>query len=208
MEFLAWWPFVAAYLLGSLPFGLLLPLIFKGQDVRTAGSGNIGSTNVIRTAGKKIGAAVQALDILKGVAGAALCRHFLAGKLGPLPDDAIAGFGTVAAVIGHCYPVWLKFNGGKGVNAALGGSLVAGWVPALLSLALFFPLFFRTRMVSLAAMIAVCSFPLWAAVVAFFLGPAWSSYELALSGLPFVFIILWRHRGNIARLRAGTELKM
>lgn len=202
MNWQSWWPLAASYLLGSLPFGLWLPLLVKGQDVRTAGSGNIGSTNVIRTAGKGIGAAVQILDVLKGVAAGWLCRRYLGLEDAPLA----AALGTLFAVIGHCYPVWLKFKGGKGVNAALGGTLTAAWPAALLSLSLFGAIFLKTRTVSLAAMAASCALPLFAALLRLALGPTQAGYAAALAIVPSSLLILWRHRENIARLRAGTEL--
>lgn len=196
------WPLAAAYLLGSVPFGLLLPLLIAGKDVRATGSGNIGSTNVIRAAGKKIGALVQLLDIGKGIAGAWLCKKFGAPGLEP---GLAACAGTFAAVLGHCHPVWLKFRGGKGVNSALGGLLATAWLPALASLALFVAVFLKTRTVSLAALAATLAFPLLAALARLALGPAFASYAVALAILPTVALIVWRHRENIARLRAGTE---
>lgn len=205
MFVLDYWPLLAAYLIGSLPFGFLLPLWFKGTDVRKAGSGNIGSTNVLRTQGKALGAAVQLLDLLKGVGAAWLCRAQLSGRLGPLPDDAVATLGALIAVLGHCFPVWLKFRGGKGVNAGLGGMMMASWLTAVLALATFAAVLLRWRMVSLASIVGSISFLAWAALVTVLHGP--SSWWVVAATTPTVIIIVLRHHENIRRLLAGTEHK-
>jgi glycerol-3-phosphate acyltransferase PlsY len=205
MSVLDYWPLPAAYLIGSLPFGFLLPLWLKGEDVRKAGSGNIGSTNVLRTQGKALGAAVQVLDLLKGVGAAWLCRSLLSGRLGPLPDDAVATIGAFMAVIGHCFPVWLKFRGGKGVNAGLGGMVMASWLTAILALATFIAVVLKWRMVSLGSIVGSISFLFWAALVTVLHGP--SSWWVVWATTPTVLVIVLRHHENIGRLFAGTEHK-
>jgi len=181
-----------AYLLGSVPTGYILGS-WAGVDVRKAGSGNIGATNVARLVGKRQGILTLIADAAKG-----FIPVFVASRLG-LSSNWIALTG-VAAFLGHLYPVFLKFRGGKGVATALGVLLgVAPWATLLLAV-VFALAAFASRTVSLSAMIAAAVAPvaLWV-----------FSYPPVLIGMSafLAFLIIWRHRANIKRLLAGTEPK-
>ncbi|MDZ3831162.1 MAG: glycerol-3-phosphate 1-O-acyltransferase PlsY [Sphingopyxis sp.] len=182
----------AAYLLGSIPFGVILTRLSGAGDLRQIGSGNIGATNVLRTGRKGLAAATLLLDGAKGAVAVLLARHFLPG----LGDDGamIAG---AAAMIGHCYPVWLKFRGGKGVATLLGLALALAWPIGLVFAAAWLGTVLLLRISSLGGMVGAVSAPL--AALAF----GYPTYAVGLAGL--AVIVLWRHRENIARLRAGTE---
>lgn len=180
------------YLLGSIPFGVLLTRLFGAGDLRQIGSGNIGATNVLRTGRKGLAAATLILDGAKGAAAVLLARHFLPdlGSQGAM----IAG---AAAMIGHCYPVWLKFRGGKGVATLLGLALALAWSIGLVFAFAWVGTVLLFRISSLGGMAGAVVAPL--AALAF----GYPVYAIGLAGL--ALIILWRHRENIARLRAGIE---
>ena len=183
---------VAGYLLGSIPFGVILTRLFGAGDLRRIGSGNIGATNVLRTGRKGLAAATLLLDGAKGAAAVLLARHFVP-ELGQ--DGAmIAG---AAAMVGHCYPVWLKFRGGKGVATLLGLALALAWPIGLVFAAVWIGTVLLLRISSLGGMAGAVAAP----VAALALG--YPVYAVGLAGL--AVIVLWRHRQNIARLRAGTE---
>ncbi|MGF1562440.1 MAG: glycerol-3-phosphate 1-O-acyltransferase PlsY [Geminicoccaceae bacterium] len=190
------WPFllgfVLAYLVGSIPFGLLLTRAAGLGDIRQIGSGNIGATNVLRTGNKKLAAATLALDLLKGALPVALAGRFFG------PDMAIVG--AAGAFLGHCFPVWLRFKGGKGVATAAG--VVLGLTPALfpLALAIFAGVVYATRYVSLGSMSAACG----AALLAWLSG----SYQAAEFYVALTLLIIWLHRTNVRRLLNGTEAKV
>ncbi len=183
-----------AYLFGSVPFSFLVARRFGVRDVRSVGSGNVGATNVMRVAGKTAGILAFVLDATKGAA-AALVAQWLE------PGSALAPWAAVTAVLGHLYPVWLRFRGGKGVATGAGALLPLAPVPTLGALALFGLTLLAFRYVSLASMTASIGL----AVVLFVLpGPravAWAAVAIAA-------LILWRHRENAARLMAGTERRM
>lgn len=182
----------AGYLLGSIPFGVILTRLFGAGDLRQIGSGNIGATNVLRTGRKGLAAGTLILDGAKGAVAVLLARHF-APELGP--DGAmIAG---AAAMIGHCYPVWLKFRGGKGVATLLGLALALAWPIGLVFAVVWLGAVLLLRISSLGGMLGALSAPV--AALAF----GHPAYAIGLAGL--AVIVLWRHRENIARLRAGTE---
>lgn len=182
----------ASYLLGSIPFGVLLTRAFGAGDLRQIGSGSIGATNVLRTGRKGLAAATVLLDGAKGAVAVLLARHFLP-ELGA-EGVMIAG---AAAVIGHCYPVWLKFRGGKGVATLLGLYIALAWPIALVFAVVWLAIVSVSRISSLGGMIGAVSAP----VAALLFG--YPVYAVGLAGL--ALIVLWRHRANIARLRAGTE---
>jgi glycerol-3-phosphate acyltransferase PlsY len=191
-----WWPFVAgfviAYLIGSVPFGLILTGMAGAGDVRRIGSGNIGATNVLRTGRKGLALATLALDVLKGALPVWLAYRYFG------PDMAVvAGLG---AVLGHCFPVWLKFRGGKGVATA-GGVLVA-LTPAVAAIAIgvFVLVVIATRYVSLASMLGATA----AAPAAYLLGYAQAA-ELYLA---LALLIVVKHAGNVRRLARGTEARL
>ncbi len=180
------------YLLGSIPFGVILTRLFGAGDLRQIGSGNIGATNVLRTGRKGLAAATLLLDGAKGAAAVLLARHF-APEMG---DDGamIAG---AAAMIGHCYPLWLKFRGGKGVATLLGLALALAWPIGLVFAAVWLGAVLLLKISSLGGMLGAVAAP----IAALALGHP--TYAIGLAGL--AVIVLWRHRENIARLRAGTE---
>jgi acyl phosphate:glycerol-3-phosphate acyltransferase len=179
------------YALGSIPFGLLLTRFAGGEDLRSVGSGNIGATNVLRTGRKGLAAATLLLDALKGVAAVLIARLLWPGA---------EVFAAAGAVIGHCFPVWLRFRGGKGVATLLGVALglapIAGavfavaWIGGLL----------LGRISSLAGMSAAAAAP----IAAWIIGER--TYAVTLAAL--AVLVIWQHRENIARLRAGTEPKV
>ena len=177
------------YILGSIPFGLLLTRLAGLGDVRQIGSGNIGATNVLRTGRKGLAAATLILDAAKAVAAVLIARHCF----GELPA-MIAGFGTL---LGHIFPVWLGFKGGKGVAAFLGVLLAVAWKVGTVFVALWIVVAALSRISSLAAIVATIAAPI--AAWAFGLG------EFALVLLLMAAIVLFKHRGNIRRLLAGEE---
>jgi glycerol-3-phosphate acyltransferase PlsY len=176
------------YLLGSIPFGLVLTRMFGKGDLRQIGSGNIGATNVLRTGSKWLAALTLILDCLKATAAVILAQRFVGWGMGP-----IAGAG---AFIGHLYPVWLKFRGGKGVATLLGVLIPLLWPAAVVYAFVWLILLRTTRISSVAGMTAAVSAPITAAVVH-------SSLLPMLLG--FALLILWKHRENILRLTKGTE---
>lgn len=182
---------IVGYLLGSIPFGLILTRLTGAGDLRQIGSGNIGATNVLRTGRKGLAAATLLLDMAKGAA--AVCIARMIG-----PDFAVMG--GVAAFIGHCYPVWLKFRGGKGVATMLGVSLALSWILGLVFAVVWLGALAITRISSVGGMAAAVSAP----VAAMLTGQA--VIGIALTGL--ALIVLWKHRENIRRLAAGTEPKV
>lgn len=182
---------VLGYVLGSIPFGLLLTRAAGLGDVRSIGSGNIGATNVLRTGHKGLAAATLLLDALKGTAAVLIAGQF------DLNAALAAGF---AAFIGHLYPVWLNFKGGKGVATYLGVLLGFGWQPALLFAVVWLAIAFITRYSSAAALTAVAVVPV-------------GLYFMSLPIVALVFavmsaIVWYKHKANIQRLHAGTETRI
>ena len=188
------WIFALAlgYFAGSIPFGILLTRIAGAGDLRSIGSGNIGATNVLRTGRKGLAVATLLLDLLKGL-GAVLAAR-LTFPDGPDIPDLYAGVG---AVLGHCFPVWLRFRGGKGVATLAGVCFGFGWPIGLGYAVLWLGLLAITRISSVGGMSAAIGAPL----VAIFAGYPYYSLGLVL----LAALVLWNHRENIARLRAGTE---
>jgi acyl phosphate:glycerol-3-phosphate acyltransferase len=182
---------VIGYLLGSIPFGLVLTRMFGAGDLRAIGSGSIGATNVLRTGRKGLAAATLLLDGGKGAL-AVLIAEAIQPGFGPMA--------ALAAFLGHCYPVWLRFNGGKGVATALGILLVLSWPIALIAAGVWLATVALFRISSLGAMTATLSAPVAAVVLG----------ELALMPLliAIALLIVWKHRANLTRLRAGQEPKI
>ncbi len=190
-----------AYLLGSIPVGYLLVKLFRHQDIRTAGSGNIGATNVLRAGGKGLGAATFLLDVLKG-SGAV----YIGGVLGILlaPNAHVRNLqalAALAAVLGNIFPVWLRFKGGKGVSTGFGVFLFAAPTSALAAITVFIVVLLLTRYVSLASILGAASFPLFAWLLVRGERPA---FFIAVQ-FAVALLIVAKHRQNIRRLVAGTE---
>jgi glycerol-3-phosphate acyltransferase PlsY len=189
-----------AYLLGSIPFGYLLVRIFRKEDIRATGSGNIGATNVARSGAKGLGILTLILDALKGFVAVVIAQHIAAPYGFPQAYD-IAVCAAVAAVLGHCFPVWLGFRGGKGVATALGVFLALVPITAVLYLLVVFAIIvFFTRYVSLASIVAAALFPVFA------LPHAPARTPIIVTGYILIpLIVILKHRQNIRRLLAGTE---
>ena len=191
------------YLLGSIPFGYLLVRIFRGEDVRHSGSGNIGATNVARKS-PSLGAVTLLLDALKGTAAVALAYRLSAGTAGSVASPQAMTMAALFAVLGHVFPVWLNFRGGKGVATGLGSFILIAPKSALVAAGIFVAAVMISRYVSLASILAVASFPL--------LVYEFRAYGSAPIALAFVIItsllIIVRHHENIHRLLAGTENRM
>jgi len=191
---------IGSYLIGSIPSGLIIGKL-RRVDIREYGSGNIGTTNVVRTLGAKFGAIVLIADVLKGVIAVLLARYIIGTPMG----EMAAGF---AAVVGHDWSLFLKFKGGRGVATSLGGILpMAMWAPlsAVAGVVVFAALLFSTRYVSLGSIAGSLS-----AVVAMavFMGLDRVPWEYLVYIVVVVALIIYQHRDNLASLRAATESKM
>jgi glycerol-3-phosphate acyltransferase PlsY len=180
---------VLGYLLGSIPFGVLIARALGLGDLRSIGSGNIGATNVLRTGNKAAAAATLVLDAAKGAV-AVLAARALAGEAAAM----VAGF---AAFLGHCFPVWLGFKGGKGVATFLGLTTALAWPAGLAACATWLATAAAFRFSSLAALVAAASIPAWLA--------AFGRPDAVLFGLALAALVFARHHANIRRLLAGTE---
>jgi len=191
----------ASYLLGSVPFGLLLTRLAGGGDIRAIGSGNIGATNVLRTGRKGLAAATLLLDGGKGALAVLLAGWCFRGDPGPI---ALAGLG---AMIGHCFPVWLGFKGGKGVATMLGIGFAMDWRIGAAAAATWLMATLLTRISSVGGMAAAVAAPIAAVVLgqALPFGDKFAFVVMAIGLAIMAAIVIWRHRANIARLRAGTE---
>ena len=187
----------AAYFLGSIPFGLLLAKVFGGKDVRKTGSGNIGATNVVRAAGLPAGILTLILDAAKGAAAV-----LLAGKLAS--DSATwMMIAALAALAGHCFPVWLKFKGGKGVATAAGVFLVLCPAAFLGAVILFILVVLFWRFVSLGSIAAAAAMPL---LLYFFWAPHHAPpLAITFGALAALLLIVYKHNGNLRRLVQGVE---
>jgi acyl phosphate:glycerol-3-phosphate acyltransferase len=187
------WPILLGYFAGSVPFAFLLARR-AGIDVRVAGSGNVGAANVMRTTGTRRAIVVMTLDVGKGALAVALALLIHAGV-------TLTALAAAAAVVGHIYPVWLRFHGGKGVAVAAGVFAVLTPMATAVAAALFLIIVWVTRYVSLGSIAATLALP----PAAWMIGEPWAVvFAAAGTGA----LILFRHRGNIRRLRAGTERRM
>jgi acyl phosphate:glycerol-3-phosphate acyltransferase len=192
---------LASYLLGSIPVGYLLVRLFRHQDIRSVGSGNIGATNVLRSGGKSLGAATFLLDTLKGALAVLLAAWVAPQFAAVLPPRDVEAIGAVVAVLGHMFPIWLRFRGGKGVATGFGVFLVAAFWAALASIALFAIVLLLTRYVSLASILGAGSFP----VFAFFLVHGEKPALFIAAQIIVSMLIILKHHANIRRLLTGTE---
>ena len=176
------------YALGSVPFGLILTRLTGAGDLRSIGSGSIGATNVLRTGRKGLAAATLLLDAGKGFLAVWIAARWLPG---------FAGFAAVGAILGHCFPVWLRFNGGKGFATAAGVCLALGWQVLLVGAVIWAAVLSATKISSVSSMTAVLAAPL----------AAWLLGMRALVPVLLVIalIVIIQHRSNISRLLAGTE---
>ena len=196
---------VLGYLLGSIPFGLLLTRMI-GVDIRSIGSGNIGATNVLRTGNRWLAAATLLLDAGKGVVAVLIARYFLtAGAASPLAADFIIYGAGVGAFFGHVFPVWLGFKGGKGVATYIGVLLGWNWVVGLIFCGVWLLIALARRYSSLAALTAAATAPIFG----YALSPTdLQGYSLAAACALLSFILYFKHWGNIRRLMDGTEPKI
>jgi glycerol-3-phosphate acyltransferase PlsY len=182
---------VFAYIIGSVPFGLVSARLFGGPDPRAAGSGNIGATNVGRTTGKPAGLITLLGDIGKGALPTFLALHFK-------PDPAMVSLVGLFAFLGHLYPVFLKFRGGKGVATACGVMAVISPLALFLSACLFLIMVIATKYVSIGSVSAAISLP-------FFLAFLPGGREYVFLGIAVALLVILKHRDNIKRIREGTE---
>ena len=192
-----WLLVLLAYALGSIPFGYLLVRARSGGDVRAMGSGNIGATNVARTAGVSVGLATLLLDAAKGFFAVWLAGHFSGGNI------RFMMYAGLAAILGHVFPIWLKFSGGKGVATALGVFLMISWAAVAAAVAIFAIVVVFWRYVSLASISAAAALPLLVYLL-YAPGHAPPAAVTACTLLAAVLVIV-KHRENIERLLAGTE---
>ena len=179
---------VLGYLLGSIPFGVILTRLSGAGDLRSIGSGNIGATNVLRTGRKGLAATTLVLDLLKGAAAVWLAEWLLPG------EGMVA---AAAAFLGHCYPMWLRFRGGKGVATLMGIVLALHWPVGLVYALVWLGLLAGLRISSVAGMAAAVSAPVSAALL--------GRFDLVMLLLALAAIVLWKHAENIERLIDGTE---
>jgi glycerol-3-phosphate acyltransferase PlsY len=183
-----------SYLLGSIPFGYILLRIFRGQDVRQTGSGNIGATNVARSS-PALGILTLFLDALKGATAVAVTRALFRDQI------MLAALAALFAILGHVFPLWLRFRGGKGVATGLGSFLMLAPKIVLITAGIFVVIVLAFRYISLASIVTVAVFPLFA-----WLLKAYGNTPLVLAFMAAASaLIIVKHRGNIRRLFAGTE---
>ena len=180
------------YLLGSIPFGLVLARIMGLGNLRDIGSGNIGATNVLRTGNKAAAALTLVLDGAKGAVAVLLARAFAA-------EDAVQ-MAALAAFLGHCYPVWLRFQGGKGVATFLGLWLALAWPVGVACCLSWLAAFAASRISSVGALAAAALSSIFAVILGF--------GQVVVLAIVLTLLVYWRHRANIARLKAGEEPKV
>ncbi len=183
---------IIIYLIAAIPTGVILSRLMGSEDVRLKGSGNIGATNVYRVAGKLAGILTLAGDIMKGFLPLLACKTWLA------PTPTQLGVASAVAIIGHCYPVYLKFKGGKGVATAVGIFLVLSPQAVLVALAVFVLTVVTTRYISLGSVLAAMSAPLLILMLN-------HPQPIFLATLFIAMLVVWRHRTNIHRLMHGSE---
>jgi len=191
----------ASYLLGAVPFGYLIVKALVGDDVRAAGSGSTGATNVTRRAGLKAGAITYLLDVAKGAAAVSIMRI--------LTDDPLwLGAAAAAAILGHMFPVFLRFKGGKGVATGVGAYLVIAPLAVVSTLVVWMLVFWKSRMVSLASIVATALVPLWIYLwYGIVLRRAGGVGLLAAAASVGCILVIAKHHENLRRLFAGTETR-
>lgn len=194
-----------SYLIGSIPFGYLIVRLRLGADIRETGSGGTGATNVSRRAGKAAGLLTLLLDAAKGAAAVLVARSIVAASSGNKLEWSV-GAAAIAVLLGHIFPVWLKFRGGKGVATGVGIMAVLVPVPTLIAGVAFLITFLLTRYVSLASMTAAALLPLLVLAYNAMLKPP-IDVGMILTAAAGALLIVWAHRANINRLLEGTESK-
>jgi glycerol-3-phosphate acyltransferase PlsY len=194
---------IGSYLLGSIPFGYLAGRI-AAIDIRKYGSGNIGATNVIRTLGKSYGYPVFVADFLKGF-GAVKMSILIATRVQPewISSEVFGIAAAISSVLGHSFPVWLRFKGGKGVATSGGALFALAPVAALVGAAIWILTFWLTRYVSVASVAAAAAFPLIILITSWL--SEHSEKLLVYSSVCLAALVIWRHRSNLSRLMSGTE---
>lgn len=192
---------VASYLLGSVPFAYVMGKLLVGVDVRKIGSGNVGGTNLMRAAGKAWGALVIALDLGKGVCAAGLIAWLLYRDGMPVGREWFGVICGAMAVVGHNWPVWLRFHGGKGVATSVGVFFALTPLAGACALGVWFVVLAATRIVSISSMIASLSLTGWNLLFR-------SAWAYTIAGVVLALLIVVMHRSNIRRLLAGTEAKL
>jgi glycerol-3-phosphate acyltransferase PlsY len=209
------WPFAAlAFLFGSIPWGVIVSRVFFKSDIRASGSGNIGAANALRTLGRSAGIAVLLLDALKGVAAVFVCGGLLSGAVAgyaaaqhvAVVDDSLrlAPVHALLAVLGHCYTPWLRFQGGKGVATYLGAIFSLAWPSGIAFALTWLAVVLPTRFASAGSMLATAV----AGVVLIVAGASAYGPSVWVFTIGSLALIVWKHRENIERLRAGTESKL
>jgi glycerol-3-phosphate acyltransferase PlsY len=192
---------VGSYLLGSIPFGYLAGRI-RGIDIRKVGSGNIGATNVVRVFGKRYGYPVFVLDFLKGL-GAVRIAMAMAVRPESISPELVGVLGAVSAVIGHSFPIWLKFRGGKGVSTSAGALFGLMPLATVIGAAIWILTFLLTRYVSVASVATAVALPFVIAIMTWL--NQTDGKALFYSSLCLAAVIIWRHHSNLSRLVRGTE---
>lgn len=190
-----------AYLLGAIPWSYWIVRLATGSDVRSVGSGNAGATNVLRTAGKGAGLLALFLDVAKGVAAVVIARWLEA-------PEPLVGAAALAAVVGHIFPVFLGFRGGKGVATGAGALATVVPLAGLLAFATFVVALVLTRYVSMASIAGAALFPVWIWCCGWWGWTAAPGRALLASAAAISLLVIWKHRSNLQRLRAGTELRV
>lgn len=185
---------VLSYLLGAVPTGYLVFKLSERKDIRRFGSRNTGATNVLRLKGLKLAVPVVLADVLKGFLPA-----FLTFRL--FGDPRLALIASFLAVVGHCYPVYIRFRGGKGVATTVGAAAALAFAPFLVSVTVFLVSVGLTRYISLSSILAVISFPIFVHVFG-------GGVETVVWGIAIAVLVVFKHRGNIGRLLAGRERKL
>ena len=194
---------IIAYFLGSIPFGVLVTKLFNKGDLRKVGSGNIGATNVMRVGGLRLAGLVWILDMLKAILAVWLCAWVGSAVFGYHDSYSVAMafgvWGGFAAIVGHCFPIWLNFHGGKGVSCLFGVLLAVNpWLFIVCGVE-WLLIALGTGYSSAGALIAFCLMP----VLGFFIG-----FNIGIAFLAIALLCLWRHRENILRLISGKESKI
>lgn len=193
---------VAAYLICGIPFGLILGRVLGHRDLRSAGSGNIGTTNALRVAGPKVAVATLAFDLLKGTLCVAAARALAAGE-GEGASSLVVSLVALAALWGHVFSPYLGFHGGKGIATGVGVLFGLAWPLAVAHLAIFIAVVALTRYVSAGSVVTAACLPITIRLALPEMGAAAYAAWLLIAAT-----VIWAHRGNIARLRSGTESKL